>query len=70
MNKFNFSNIEVSKRQFYESKIALKLSEVDINKIVGSKKVKGNNKTSKIFMGYMTDIDVNPLCIVLPQLSE
>ena len=59
----------MSKKRFRKSKIALKLSQADINKIVGSNKVKGNNETSKIFIGYMTDIDVIPLCIVLPQNS-
>ena len=43
---------------------------VDINKIVVSNKIKGNNETSKYFIGYMVDSDVvTPLCIILPQMS-
>ena len=68
MNKFVFGDIEVSKKQFYESKIAVKLSEVDVNKIVVSNKVKENNQTSKVFIGYLDD-NVVPLSIILPRMS-
>ena len=70
MNKLNFGDIEVSKKEFYNNKKAINLREVDINKIVVSNKVKGNNETSKYFIGYVDDIDVvTPLCIILPQMS-
>ena len=69
MNKLVFDDIEVSKKLFYESKIALKLSEVDVNKIVVSNKIKGNNETSKVFIGYLDDTNVVPLCLILPQMS-
>ena len=69
MNKLNFGDIEVSKKEFYEGKKAIKLSSVDVNKVVVSNKVKGNNETSKIFIGYIDHIDVIPLCVVLPQMS-
>ena len=70
MNKLNLDDIEVSKKEFYDSKKAINLSVVNINKIVVSNKVKGNNETNKYFVGYMDDIDVvKPLCIILPQMS-
>ena len=69
MNKLNFGDIEVSKRKFYENKKAIKLSSVDVNKIVVSNKIKGNNETVKYFIGYMDDTDVITLSIVLPQMS-
>ena len=48
----------------------MKLGEVDVNKIVVSNKIKGNNDTSKVFIGYLDDINtVTPLCIILPQMS-
>ena len=50
MNKLNFGDIEVSKKQFYESKKSVSLSSVDLNKIVMSNKIKGNNETSKFFL--------------------
>ena len=61
----------MSKREFYESKKALHLSEVDVNKIVVTNKVKGNNETNKYSIGYTDDISgiVMPLCIILPQMS-
>ena len=71
MNKLVFGDIEVSKKQFYESKKAVNLNNVNVDKIVVSNKIKGNNQTSKIFIGYMDDISgiVTPLFILLPQMS-
>ena len=71
MNKLIFDDVEVSKKEFYESKKAVNLSLADANKIVVSNKIKGNNDISKVFIGYMDDIDsiVTPLCIILPQMS-
>ena len=48
----------------------MKLDEADVHKIVVSNKTKGNDETSKVFIGYMDDISgVIPLCIILPQMS-
>ena len=73
MNKLIFGDIEVSKKEFYECKKAVNLSEVDVNKIVVSNKIKGNNETSKVFIGHMNDNlqddIVTPLSIILPQMS-
>ena len=42
-----------------------------MNNIVVSNKIKGNNETSKYFIGHLHDISesVAPLCIILPQMS-
>ena len=71
MNKLIFGDIEVSKKEFYDSKKAVPLNLIDINKVVVSNKIKGNKETRKYFIGYMDDIisSVTPLCIVLPQMS-
>ena len=72
MNKsLIFGDTEVSKRQFYDSKKAIKLNLVDINNIAVSNKVKGNSETSKNFIGHLHDISesVAPLCIIVPQIS-
>ena len=71
MNKLIFGDIEVSKKEFYESKKAVNLISVSVGKIVVSNKIKGNNETSKVFIGYMDDVSgiVTPLCIILPQMS-
>ena len=50
MNKLIFDDAEVSKKEFYESKKAVDLKEVDINKIVVSNKIKKNNETSKFLL--------------------
>ena len=69
MNKLVFDDDEVSKKQFYESKKGIKLSSVDVSKIVVSNQVKGNNETSKVFIGYLDGTDVIALCLLLPQMS-
>ena len=59
----------MSKKEFYEGKKAINLSSVNVNKIVVSNKIKGNNETSKIFIGDIDDTDVIPLRLLLPQMS-
>ena len=61
MNKLDFGDIEVSKKEFHEGKKGLKLSDADCSKIVVSNKVRGSNETAKYFIGYMDD-NVSPLC--------
>ena len=68
MNKLVFGDIEVSKKQLYESKKGIKLRDVDVGKIVVSNKVTGNNETVKYFVGY-TNESIVPLCLLLPQMS-
>ena len=66
-----FYDIEVSKKEFYDSKNIIPLSSVDINSIAVSNKTKNNNELSKYFIGYLNDIDniVSPLYIILPQMN-
>ena len=47
----------------------MNLAEAEVDKIVVSNKIKGNNETNKVFIGYMDDITVIPLCLLLPQMS-
>ena len=68
MNKLIFGDIEVSKKELYESKKGIKLYDVDVGRIVVSNRVKGNNETVKYFIGYMDDI-VRLLRLILPQMS-
>ena len=76
MNKLILGDIEVSKKEFYESKKVVNLKEVEVDKIVVSNNIKGNNEVSKVFIGYINDNFpdnisgiVTPLCIILPQMS-
>ena len=69
MNKLIFDDTEVSKKQFYESKGGINLRDVNVNNIVVSNKIEGNNETRKVFIDYLMDDNVAPLCLILPQMS-
>ena len=45
MNKLIFGDIEASKKEFYGRKKAVNLGDVEVDKIVVSNKIKGNNET-------------------------
>ena len=53
MNKLVLGDIEVSKKQFYEGKKAVNLSNVNVDKIVVSNKIKGNNETNFFLVIWM-----------------
>ena len=60
-----FNDIEVNKKDFYASNKAISYN------IVISYRGKQNNDTYKYFIGYSHDGGViNPLCVILPQMSE
>ena len=59
----------MSKKKIYENKKAVSLREVEVDKIVVSNKIKVNNDISKVFIGYVDDNDLIPLCFILPQMS-
>ena len=72
MNKIYFGDIEVSKKEFYESKKAVNLKDVGVSTIIVSNRINGNNEKSKVFIGCLdddTDI-VTPLCIILAVMSR
>ena len=70
MNTLIFCDTEVSKNEFYGNKETVSLNLIDINKIVVSNKIKGNNERSKYFIGHMDNIgETTPLCTVLPQMT-
>ena len=68
MNRLNFGDIEVSKKEFYDSKVGIKLKDVNANKIVASNKIKVNDDIGKVFIGYL-DESIIPLVLLLPQMS-
>ena len=45
------------------------LDSVDLNKIVGSSKWKINDATYKYLCGYLNNDVIQPLCVILPQMS-
>ena len=66
MNKLVFDNIEVTKKEFYESKQGIRLKDIIVKNIVVSKKVKINDKVIKYYTGYIIDDNVIPLILLLP----
>ena len=69
MNKLIFGDIEVRKKEFYESKEGIKLKDVNVDNIVVSNKIKGNNGIVNYYIGYIVDDNVIPLVLLLPQMN-
>ena len=67
--KIKFGDKEVNKKEFYSSKQAISLDSVDLNKIVVSNKWKINDTTYKYLCGYLNKDVIQPLCVILPQMS-
>ena len=68
--KIKFGDKEVDKKKFYSSKEAILLDSVDLSKIVVSSRWKLNDRTYKYFCGYLNNDVINPLRVILPQMSE
>ena len=67
--KIKFGDKEVDKKEFYSSKQAIFLDSVDLNKIVVSNKWKINDTRYKYLCGYLNNDVIQPLCVILPQMS-
>ena len=67
--KIKFGDKEVDKKEFYSSKQAILLDSIDLSKIVVSNKWKINDTTYKYFCGYLNNDVIQPLCVILPQMS-
>ena len=69
LQKLKFGDKEVDKKEFYLSKQAILLDSVDLSKIVVSSKWKINDTTYKYLCGYLNNDVIQPLCVILPQMS-
>ena len=67
--KIKFGDKEIDKKQFYLSKQAIFLNSVDLSKIVVSRKWKISDTKYKYFCGYLNNDVIQPLCVILPQMS-
>ena len=67
--KIKFGEKEVDKKDFHSSKQAISLDSVDKSKIVVSGKWKINDTTRKFVIGYLNEDIIEPLSIILPQMS-
>ena len=69
LQKIKFGDKEVDKKEFYLSKQAILLDSVDLSKVVVSSKWKINDTTYKYLCGYLNNDVIQPLCVILPQMS-
>ena len=67
--KIKFGDKEIDEKEFYSSKEAILLDSVDLRKTVVSNKWKINDTTYKYFCGYLNNDVIQPLCVILPELS-
>ena len=64
-----FNDKKTNKSNFYESKKLFKIDDIDVNKILVSKKETYSKKGSfKHFIGYNDGDVIGSLCIKLPQM--
>ena len=59
----NFDDKKINKSSFYKNKKLFSLNDIDVNKILISKK-----ESLKYFIGYNDGDVIRPLCILLPQM--
>ena len=67
--KIKYGDKEVDKKEFYSIKQAILLDSVDLSKTVVSNKWKVNATTYKYLCRYLNNDVVQPLCVILPQMS-
>ena len=67
----NFEDKKIKKSDFYKNKKINRIDDIDVNKILVSKKEPYGTKNSlKYFIGYNDDNDIiRPLCIRLPKMT-
>ena len=67
--KIKFGDKEIDKKKNYSSKEAILLDSVDLSKIVVSSKWKISDTKYKYFCGYLNNDVIQPLCVILSQMS-
>ena len=65
-----FDNIRLDKEEFHKSNQPINLDLVNVDVIVISDKFKHSDDGFKYFIGYKEGEIFEPLCIILPQMSE
>ena len=65
----NFDDKKIQKSDFYKNKKSFKIDDIDVNKILISKKEPSGRKDAlKYFIGYNDNDIIRPLCLRLPQM--
>ena len=66
----NFDDKKNLKSGFYKNKKINRIDDIDVNKILGSKKEPYGAKNSlKYFIGYNANNIIRPLCLRLPKMT-
>ena len=66
----NFDDKKINKSSFYKNKNLFSLDDIDVNKILVSKKESyGTKNLLKYFITYSDGDVIRPLCILLPQMT-
>ena len=66
----DFKDKKIKKSDFYKNKKIKSINDVDLNKIVASKKEQYGTKNSlNYFIGYNDNDVIRPLCISLPKIT-
>ena len=69
VKSINFDDNNINKISFHKNKKLFSLNDIDVNKILISKKESYVTKnSSKYFIGYNDDEAIRPLCMILPQM--
>ena len=66
----HFDDKKIRKSEFYKNKKVFRIDEIDVNKILVSKKESyGTKNALKYFIGYNDDDVIGPLCVKLSQMT-
>ena len=66
----NVNNKKIKKREIYKNRKVNSIDDIDVNKILVSKKEQYSTKNSfKYFIGYNDNDAIRPLCVRLPQMT-
>ena len=69
-NNINFDDKKIKKSEFYKNKKVTSIDDIDVNKILVSKKEPyGTKNALKYFIGYNDNDVIRPLCVRLPQMT-
>ena len=69
-NSINFDNKKIKKSDFYKNKKIFNINDIDVNKILVSKKEKyGKYNSFKHFIGYNDNNIMKSLYLELPQMN-
>ena len=66
----NFDDKKIKKSEFYKNKKPFQINDIDVDKILVSKKEPyGTKNALKYFIGYNDNGAIRPLCVRLPQMT-